>query len=344
MAAGVVMLGAVFCRRPVALPVSHQEEVHPAEARTLTVAFWNLEWFPGRHPHAGPGPQEAHVAAVLPVVERIAPDVFGLEEIADRDAAATVAACLPGFKVDVCSEFLRGPEQKRKRAPRRGKEKDNADNDEPTPDDTPPPTPADYNAPWIFPDRQQIALCSRLPVLATGAEPWKNDAAGRRQRRGFVWAAYRTAPGEAVLVYALHLKSNVVDEPGGQPANVLLREEASRQLLAHARANAAAWARTDRLRLMIVGGDMNNSLDDPAFARETTLRDWLGAGGFRWGWEGVPLPRRLTLPAKGHYPATCFDHVFYQPGDGSVRLVSTALENSTPASSDHRPVVARFGW
>ena len=123
-----------------------------------------------------------------------------------------------------------------------------------------------------------------------------------------------------LLVYGLHLKSNVLDEAGGQPTNVLLREEASRQVLAHEEATAAAWARTDRLRLVIVGGDLNTSLDDPKFAAETTLRDWLGAGGFRWGWEAVPLLRRLTLPGKGRYPATCFDHVFYRAADGTVKM------------------------
>ncbi len=311
----------------------------PASGRTLTVAFWNLDWFPGQRPHAKPPAQAAHIAAVVPVAEHLAPDVLGLEEIADRDAATTVISRLKDFKVDVCSEFLRGPEQKRKRTAAA-----KAGDDEPGSDDTPAPTPPAPDAPWTFPDRQQIALCSRLPVLATGAEPWKPDAAGRRQRRGFVFAVYRSAPGEVLLVYGLHLKSNVLDEPGGAPTNVLLREEASRQLLAHERATATAWARTDRLRLVVVGGDLNTSFDDAQFAAERTLREWSGAGGFRWGWEGVPLPRRLTLPAKGRYPATCFDHVFYQPGDASVKILSAEVVNTGPAASDHHPVVARFAW
>ena len=310
----------------------------PSGEHTLTVAYWNLDWFPGQRPHAGSAAQAAHIAAVLPVVARLDADVLGLEEIAGRDAAETIIAPLKDYKVDVCSEFLRGPEQKRKRSA--GKTVD----DEPGPDDSPPPTPADYNDHWTVPDHQQIALCSRLPVLATGSQAWQPDAAGRRQRRGFVFAVYRSAPGEVLLVYGLHLKSNVVDEPGGRPVNVLLREEGSRQLLAHERATAAAWARTNRLRLVVIGGDLNTSLDDPQFAQETTLRAWLGAGGFRWGWEGIPLPRRLTLPPKGRYPATCFDHVIYQPGDESVKLTSVTVVNTGPAASDHHPVVARFAW
>ena len=306
----------------------------PAPERTLTVAFWNLDWFPGQRPHAKAAAQAAHIEAVVPVAGRIDPDVFGLEELADRRAAETVVGRLPGFKVDICSEFLRGPESKRRRTTKAG-------DDDPAPNDS---ASADDDVPWTFPDHQQVALCSRLPVLAVGAEAWKPDASGRRQRRGFVFAVYRTAPGEALLVYGLHLKSNVLDEPGGQSTNVLLREEAGRQFLAHERATAAAWAHTDRLRLVIVGGDMNTSLDDAQFREETTLRAWQGADGFRWGWEGLPLLRRLTLPAKGRYPATCFDHVFYRAGDPAVKLTSAAVESTGPQASDHRPVVARFGW
>ena len=332
-------IAAAGCHRKTPTPVRH-EEPPPAE-HALTVAFWNLNWFPGTHPHARPPAQARHIAAVLPVVTRLDADVLGLEEIAGRPAAETVIGPLKGFKVDVCSEFLRGPEAKRKRTRTTPKEEDG---NEPASDDQPAPTTADDGAPWTLPDQQQVALCSRLPVLATGAEPWKPDASGRRQRRGFVFAVYRCAPGEVLLVYGLHLKSNVIDEPGGQPTNVLLREEAGRQLLAHERATAEAWARTDRLRLVIVGGDMNTSFDDTPFEAETTLREWLRAGGLRWGWEGIPLARRLTLSAKGRYAAHCFDHVFYQPGDASVRLVAATVEETGPAASDHHPIIARFAW
>ncbi len=331
---------AAGCHRQ-APPTPVRREELPAAEHTLTVAFWNLNWFPGLHPHARPPAQAKHAAAVLPVAARLDADVLGLEEIAGRPAAETIIGPLRGFKVDVCSEFLRGPEAKRKRTRAAPREED--DND-PTNDDPPLPTTPDDSAPWTVPDQQQIALCSRLPVLATGAEPWKPDASGHRQRRGFVFAVYRCAPGEVLIVYGLHLKSNVADEPGGQPTNVLLREEAGRQLLVHARATAAAWARTDRLRLLIVGGDMNTSFDDASFEAETTLREWLRTGGLRWVWEGVPLPRRLTILAKGRYAAQCFDHVFYQPGNAPVKLVAATVESTGPAASDHHPIIARFAW
>ena len=101
---------------------------------------------------------------------------MGLEEIGGREAAAAVIGHLRGFKVDVCSEFLRGPEQKRpRRSTAAAREAEPAAEDFPT----------DDGAPWTLLDQQQVVLCSRLPVLATGAEPWKPDATGHRPTAGF---------------------------------------------------------------------------------------------------------------------------------------------------------------
>ncbi len=275
-----------------------------APARTVTLTFWNLEWFPGRRPGAGEAARQRHVAAVVPVVERLDPDVLGLEEVNDWSAARLVADHLKGFRVDVCTEYVR---------------------------------------PNGAPTGQQIVLCSRLPLVGGWWESWHPGADGLQPRRGFAFAVYQPAPGELLLVYGLHLKSNVADEPGGVAVNVLMREEAARQLLVHARAMAAAYGRMGRVRLAVVGGDLNTSLDDSRFEHETTLRSLLGAGGFLWAWRGVPLERRFTLPAKGRYPAVCFDHQFYRAADG-VRVLSASVEDAGRDASDHRPVTVRYGW
>ncbi len=276
----------------------------PGAAVHLTFTFWNVEWFPGRRPHAGARAQATHVAAVLPVVQQLDPDVLGLEEVGDAEAARLLADHLPGFKVDVCTEFTREGSGE--------------------------------------PSRQQIVLCSRLPLLTAGWQRWTPDAQGRLPRRGFAFAAYRPAPGEVLLVYGLHLKSNLADEPGGDATNTAMREESTRQLLAHQSQETAVCARWGRVRLVVVGGDMNTSLDDGRFESETTLRALRADGAFRWAWEGVPLPLRLTLPGVGRYPATCFDHLFYR-GDG-VRLTSASLRNTGRTASDHRPVTVKFEW
>ena len=113
----------------------------PGAANHVTFTFWNVEWFPGRRPHAGARAQATHVAAVLPVVQGLDPDVLGLEEVGDAEAARLLTDHLPGFKVDVCTEFTREPANE--------------------------------------PSRQQIVLCSRLPLLTAGWQRWRPDAQGR---------------------------------------------------------------------------------------------------------------------------------------------------------------------
>ena len=99
----------------------------------------------------------SHVAAVVPVVERLDPDVLGLEEVSDADGAHLIADHLKGFRVDVCTAFTRAP------------------TDEPS--------------------RQQTVLCSRLPLLDSGWEKWQPTADGLAPRRGFAYAAYQTRAG-----------------------------------------------------------------------------------------------------------------------------------------------------
>ena len=289
---------------PPAVVAAPLHATPPAASTHLTCTFWNVEWFPGRRPHAGAKAQASHLAAVLPVIETLDPDVLGLEEVGDTDAARLLTDHLPGFRVDACTEFTRDPTGE--------------------------------------PSRQQTVLCSRLPLLTAGWQRWTPDAQGRPPRRGFAFAAYRPAPGEVLLVYGLHLKSNLADEPGGDATNVAMREESMRQLLVHQQQETAACAQWGRVRMVVVGGDMNTSLDDGRFESERTLRSLRDEGVFRWGWEGVPLTLRLTLPGSGPYPATCFDHVFYR-GDG-VRLASASILPTGRSASDHRPVTVKFEW
>ena len=232
LAAVLTLCAACGRRNAIPAPPAGSPPLAVTSGRTLTITFWNVEWFPGRRPNAGERAQASHVAAVVPIVERLDPDVLGLEEVSDADGARLIADHLKGFRVDVCTEFTRAPTNE--------------------------------------PSRQQTALCSRLPLLASGWEPWQPTAAGLQPRRGFVFAAYQPTPGEVLLVYGVHLKSNVPDEPGGDATNRAMREESARQLVVHERASAARYASQGRVRLEVVGGDMNTSLDDSRFEPEQT--------------------------------------------------------------------------
>ncbi len=304
-AGGALTVAVVFA----ALQLKRQQSPVPVPAtptavagfeRPLVFTFWNVEWFPGRRPNASEKFRLQHIAAVAPVIERLNPDVLGLEEVADEAAAQILADHLTGFRVDACTHFVR-------------------DNGEPT--------------------RQQTVLCSRLPLIQAGAESWKAGPGGLTPRRGFVFGAYEPVHGKVLLVYGLHLKSNRDDEPGGAETNVAMREEAARQLLVHERAMVKLYGARGTFVLTVIGGDLNTSLDDPRFERETTLRGWLETG-FRWAWQGVPVGERLTLPSEGPYPSACFDHVFMDGPGG--KLLSIGIEPTGKEASDHRPVTARI--
>jgi DNA/RNA endonuclease YhcR with UshA esterase domain len=143
-----------------------------------------------------------------------------------------------------------------------------------------------------------------------------------------VFAAIELPGRRFLLTYSLHLKSNV-----GVPAmNVPKRQEAARQLLAHTQEMQLLYGVRGACGLL-VGGDMNTSLDDPRFAGEQTLRA-MTAAGFHWTFAGVPFASRTTIPKESQFPDNCFDHIF-TAGLGR----QTASVKPYPGRSDHNPVV-----
>lgn len=135
---------------------------------SVNVAFWNIRWFPGGRPNAYRGEEIRQTRAVHADIPRLAADVIGMQEVRDWDSAALAVKPLPGFKVDVCSNFPPREDQ---------------------------------------PVGQQVAIVSRLDPVSAWAESWKTGGA-ITPPRGFAFAAYQVAPRQMLLVYALHLKSN----------------------------------------------------------------------------------------------------------------------------------------
>jgi endonuclease/exonuclease/phosphatase (EEP) superfamily protein YafD len=140
----------------------------PPSAPAICVAFWNIQWFPGRHPDASPIAEQRQITAVQRDMRMIDADVIGIEEARDFSKAAIAVASRPGFKVDVCSNF---------------------------------PPREDQNV------AQQVAIASRLTPMSAWAEMWKHNGA-LLPPRGFAFAVYQFGPGRLLLVYAVHLKSN----------------------------------------------------------------------------------------------------------------------------------------
>jgi endonuclease/exonuclease/phosphatase (EEP) superfamily protein YafD len=262
----------------------------PPASSTIAVTFWNVQWFPGRRPNASRAEEDRQVRAVHSDVAKLAPDLIGLEEVRDSEQATIAVKSLPGFKVDVCSNF----------PPREGQK-----------------------------EAQQVAIASRLQPLSAWAESWKTGAA-ITPPRGFAFAAYQLAPQKALLVYALHLKSN----RGEIHEDMRIREESIRQLRSHMKAMKDAYTKMGALT-WIVGGDFNTAPDDPRFAGEKTVPDLL-ADGFAWVWQGIPFSSRITMPADARYPAASFDQIFYR----GATLKKAWVAETSSQSSDHRAVNA----
>jgi endonuclease/exonuclease/phosphatase family metal-dependent hydrolase len=136
--------------------------------QTVRVAFWNIQWFPGRHPNASVASERTQIASVHRDIRRINADVIGMEEVRDFDNATIAVSPLSGFKIDVVSDF----------PPREGQDVG-----------------------------QQVAIASRLPPLSAWFEMWKPNGP-LVPPRGFAFAAYELAPRSVLLFYAIHLKSN----------------------------------------------------------------------------------------------------------------------------------------
>jgi endonuclease/exonuclease/phosphatase (EEP) superfamily protein YafD len=182
-------------------------------------------------------------------------------------------------------------------------------------------------------EAQEIAIASRLQPVSAWVEEWKL-AGPATPPRSFAFAAYQLKPRQVLLVYCVHFKSN----RGEIAENIPIREEATRQLLAHVEAMKTAYASMGQVS-WIIGGDFNTSLDDPRFGMEKTLRNVL-KNGFQWVWQNVPIATRMTLHAEKDYPAAAFDHIFYR----GLTLKQARVINTTRDSSDHKPIVATFDF
>lgn len=217
-------------------------------------------------------------------------DVIGMAEVRNFEQAGVAVKPLAGFKVDVCANF----------PPREGMN-----------------------------EAQEVAIASRLQPISAWAELWK-PSGGVLPPRGFAFAAYELTPRKLLLVYAVHLKSNL----GNIKENIAMRQESIAQLHSHMEAMQNAYENLGSIT-WIIGGDFNTSLNDQQFASETTLRGLMDKG-FEWNWRGVPISARITLPPTGDFPPACFDHIFVR--GGNIRKAWVVF--TSPQSSDHRPAMA----
>lgn len=175
---------------------------------------------------------------------------------------------------------------------------------------------------------QQVAIASRFQADSAFAEAWQHGPT--TPPRGFSFAAIELENRTVLLTYGVHLKSNRGDE-SERPKNMAMREEAARQLVTHIAEMEKTYRGKGRKTAVIVGGDFN-LLENAEFAGEKTV-NILKESGLSWGWEGVPLEKRITWPPRGKFAGACFDHFFFR-GIEMLRTELLPIENA----SDHLPV------
>lgn len=266
----------------------------PSSSKIVRVAFWNLEWFPGKRPKATTTEVVDQIVKIVPAVEKLDADIIGFTEVQNAKAMTIALYKSLGRTPQVCSEFL------------------------------------DEEGKVTL---QQIGIASKMAAMSAWWENWKQ--APVTPKRGFSFAAFEPSPGNILLVYTVHLKSN----RGDLVEDIAMREESAKQLLTHVKEMEKAYSKLGKVAV-VIGGDFNTSLDDPKFQEEKTLR-LLQKAGFDWCWTGVPFEKRITLPGgPAHnpklppFPDTCFDHVFTK----GVKLASASVaEGEMP--SDHRAVI-----
>ena len=180
------------------------------------------------------------------------------------------------------------------------------------------------------PRPQNEVLATNFLMDGGWSDEWKRG--DEDPPRGYVFGAIEVQPGRFLLVYSVHLKSNVGPVEVAVKGAIRKREDSARQLLKHVGEMLKLYGERGKCAVMICG-DLNTHADGGEFAKERTISA-LQAAGFRSGFEGVLAPERVTHPAKGKYGDACFDYIFTL-GMGEQR----AVVKGYPGVSDHQPVV-----
>jgi endonuclease/exonuclease/phosphatase family metal-dependent hydrolase len=134
----------------------------------VTIATWNLEWFPGGKPNSSQSERLVQMSAAKDALLDIRPDILCLQEVRDWDSVAELVSILPNFQTLVVSRFRE----------------------------------MGSSGPLSI---QQTAIASNQPAEAAWSESFRPSPA--TPPRGFSCAAIRHGK-TILFVYSVHFKSN----------------------------------------------------------------------------------------------------------------------------------------
>jgi endonuclease/exonuclease/phosphatase (EEP) superfamily protein YafD len=116
-------------------------------------------------------------------------------------------------------------------------------------------------------------------------------------------------------------------------ADVLRPIVAIAQLLTHIHDVISTMMPT--IKGVVIGGDFNTNHDQDMFAAERTLDSLVDAGYWN-GFEGLPLPERVTHPGTHGFPDATFDFIF------AKGLMASQPAITRTNASDYWPVTRSF--
>lgn len=156
---------------------------------------------------------------------------------------------------------------------------------------------------------QQVAVISTMQPVETGFSKWYSRTP-EPAPRGYAYAVFDTKDHAKIACFSVHLKSNLnlSGSEYGLQRNIYLREVASSQILAKAKALRQKYGEDMKV---VVAGDFNTDTDDARFISEATLRSFYGAH-YRSCFRGLAPKDRVTHPGTGPYPDATFDYILYQ--------------------------------
>jgi hypothetical protein len=71
----------------------------------VSIATWNLEWFPGGKPNSSQAKRLVHMSAAKEALLDIRPDILCLQEVRDWESVAELISILPNFQTLIVSRF-----------------------------------------------------------------------------------------------------------------------------------------------------------------------------------------------------------------------------------------------
>lgn len=256
----------------VVLSLLHAAHAGGATNGAIRIATWNMSNFPsGLFNVRKPDVERYRISESAVSLRQLSADVLLLQEVRDRDACQQLADALGPLEYRVLACSA-------------------------------------FRDQAGVPEFQQVAIVARLTSLKSGAEEW-HTVGIVDPPRGFAYAIVETR-GVSVVLYSLHLKSNLVrgrDAAKEAQLNMLKRELAAAQVLRHFNSMREVCG-PDRT-LGVIGGDLNTDPDDPALLSEGTIAS-LESAGFSSCFKGVPADKRVTCPGRGHYRDATFDYIF----------------------------------